>query len=111
LSITTLSNLCENLEITLAEADSSLSKIGSLSSSIFLPDRVVCLFGCLWRGGKFGLEMVQSILSGADVSEEVKVVIEEVCAVLAIRNRVSKWELTELCDICQSFDIGLVQDL
>jgi len=68
LPVATLPHLCENLEITLAEADSSLSKIGTLSPSIFLPNRVIGLFGCLWRSGELGLEMRKPILPRANVS-------------------------------------------
>jgi hypothetical protein len=82
--------LCEDLEITLAKADSSLSKVGALSSGILLPYWIVGFFGCLWRGGEFGLEMVQSILSRTNISKEIKVVVEEVCAVLAITSRASR---------------------
>ena len=87
LTVATLSDLCEDLEITLAEADSSLSKIGTLSSSILLPNRVVGFFGCLWGSRKLGLKMGKSVLSRANVCEKVVVVIEEVCLGLAIFSR------------------------
>jgi hypothetical protein len=57
------------------------------------------------------LEMVETILSRPDISKEVKIVVEEVCAVLAIAARNAEWELTELGNICQSFDIRLVQNI
>jgi hypothetical protein len=78
LSISALANLCENLKISLAKADSSLSEVGALPTGIFLPIRVICFFiGCR-RWGKFGLEVTESSLSLSDVGKEIKVVIEKV---------------------------------
>lgn len=69
LTISTLSNLCKNLEIALTKTDSSLSEVGTLSSSIFLPDRVVCFFVGCRRFGEFGFEVGESILSLANVGQ------------------------------------------
>jgi hypothetical protein len=67
LSISTLSNLCKDLEIALAKTDSTLSEIGTLSSNIFLPDRIIrFLVGCR-RFGEFGFEVTESSLSLSDI--------------------------------------------
>lgn len=108
LAVATLSDLCEDLEITLAETDSSLSKIGTLSSSILLPNRVVGLFGCLRGRRKLGLKLGKSVLSRANVGKKVEVVVEEVCWGLAIFSRHMKLGRTELRNIRQSLDIGFV---
>jgi len=78
LSITTLPNLCEDLEITLTQADSTLSKVGTLASSIFLPQGVVCFFGRGGRSRVFGLEMIESILTSTDVGQQIEVVVQEI---------------------------------
>lgn len=75
LSISALSNLCKNLEIPLAKTHSTLSQIGTLSTNIFLPDRIVCFFGSCWRIGEFGFEVAESVLSSSDVAQEVEVII------------------------------------
>ncbi len=68
LSITTLSNLCENLEISLAKTNTPLSKIRTLSSHILLPNRIIRLFRSFWRIRKFGLEVGKAILSRTNVT-------------------------------------------
>ena len=78
LSITTLSNLCEDLEISMTKTDPSFSEISALSANILLPDRIVSLFICRRRFRKLGSKMAESSMSLSYVAEKVKVVIEEV---------------------------------
>lgn len=79
LPVPTLSDLGENLEITLAQTNTTLPEIGTLSTSIFRPDWVVVFFGSGRWFWELGTELVESILSSTNVAEEVEVVVEEVC--------------------------------
>jgi hypothetical protein len=67
LSISALSYLCKNLEISLPETNATLSEVGSLSTDILLPDRIVSFFGCGRRSWEFGFEVIDAILAGANV--------------------------------------------
>jgi hypothetical protein len=49
LPITSLANLRQDLEISLAKSDTPLSKIGPFSSSILLPQLIVCCLICFRR--------------------------------------------------------------
>ena len=84
----------------MAKADSALSEIGTLSSSILLPDRVIGLFGCLWRSGELGLKMSKPVLSRANVGQKVEVVVEEIYSGLTGAGDTPKERLTELRNIC-----------
>lgn len=66
------------MEIALAKANPTLAKVGSLSASILLPDRVVCFFGSLGRSRKFGFEVIEAGLSGADIGQEIEIVVKEI---------------------------------
>jgi hypothetical protein len=69
LSISTLSNLSKNLKVTLAKTNSAFSQVGTFSTCIFLEYFIVGIFVCLWRCGELSLELIESILSCADVCE------------------------------------------
>lgn len=86
LTIPTLSNLRKNLKVSLSETDSALSKVGSLSANIFLPDRIVCFFWCSWGCGIFGFEVSESGLASANICQEVKIIVEEICRLSAKRS-------------------------
>lgn len=62
LAVTALTHLCKNLEITLAETNTALAEIGTLSPNIFLPHRIVGLFGGSWGLREFCLEVIESSL-------------------------------------------------
>jgi hypothetical protein len=79
LSISTLSNLCEDLKVSLPKTDSTLSEISTLSTNVFRPDRIVCLFVSRRRLGEFGFEVVETVLASTDIGQEIKVVIKEIC--------------------------------
>ena len=59
----------------MSEADTTLSKICPFSTNIFLPDRIVCCFIGGRRWGKFGLEVIESVLTSTNVAEEIEVII------------------------------------
>lgn len=105
-----MSNLCKNLEIALAEADSTLTKIGSLSTNILLPDRVICILGSLGRSREFGFEVIKAGLSGADIGQEIEIVVEEIFILISKMHNSHFAIHTELSDVCQPLHIGLVQD-
>lgn len=79
LSISTLANLGKNLEITLSKTNTSLAEIGSFSSGIFLPERIICFFWGFWRIRVFGFEMIEAVLTSTNIAQEVEVVIQEIC--------------------------------
>lgn len=67
LTISTLTDLSQNLKVPLTEADTALSQICALTTGIFMPQWVVDLLGCGWRGRILGLELAQSILARANI--------------------------------------------
>jgi hypothetical protein len=67
--------LGKDLEISLAKTNSALSQICTLSANIFLPDWVVCFFGCFRRVGEFGFEVGETILSCTNIAEKVEVIV------------------------------------
>jgi len=81
LSISTLSNLCEDLEVTLPKTNPTLSEIGALSTTYFDQTGYKFLVGCR-RFGEFGFEVIETVLASADVGQEIEVVIQEICTVL-----------------------------
>lgn len=78
LTITTLTDLCEDLEIALAKTYTALAKVGTLSTSILLPDGLVGFFGSSRWLRELGLEVVESSLPLADISQKVKVVVQKI---------------------------------
>jgi hypothetical protein len=107
LSISTLSNLRKDLEITLPETNPTLSEIGSLSANVLLPDRIVCFLG----RGRRGREVLEAVLASADVRQEIEIVIKEVCRLSASGHINNRTLLTELGNIGESFHVRLMQDL
>lgn len=85
LTIATLSDLCENLEVSLAKTNTTLSQVCTLSSSIFMPKRIVGLCWSNRRSRIFCLEMAETILTGTDICQEIEVVVEEVYISLAVQ--------------------------
>lgn len=78
LAITALTDLCEDLEVTLSKSDPSLAEISSFPTGVLVPHLVVGVVVGLGRGRKLLLEGIQATLSIASVGEEVKIVVEEV---------------------------------
>lgn len=78
LAIATLSNLCEDLEVTLSESHPSLAEIGSLSAGILVPHMGKGFLIGVRRERVLGRESVESVLAIANVGEEVEVVVQEV---------------------------------
>jgi hypothetical protein len=111
LSISTLSNLRKDLEITLPETNPTLSEIGSLSANVLLPDRIVCFLGRGRRGREFSFEVLEAVLASADVRQEIEIVIKEVCRLSASGHINNRTLLTELGNIGESFHVRLMQDL
>ncbi|KAL8686890.1 MAG: hypothetical protein Q9218_006787, partial [Villophora microphyllina] len=83
LPIATLSDLREDLKVSVAESCTALSQIGSFSAKILVTCLIILLGRCLgWRRhGRF--EQGLASLAVVYIAEKVKIVIEEICAVLA----------------------------
>lgn len=78
LSITTLANLGENLEVALPQSSASLAEVGTFTTEILCKSIVVLFFGRLrWRR-ILRFELGETVLAGMYVGEEVVIVVEEV---------------------------------
>jgi hypothetical protein len=75
LAITTLPNLREDLEVALSKADTTLSKIRSLTSGVFVPEWVVGLRRGDWGSRVFCLKVIESSLSSADIGQEIEIIV------------------------------------
>jgi hypothetical protein len=78
LTVTALTDLCKNLEISLSKADTPLAQIGTLPSRVLMPHLTVGLLIRSRRRRVFRLESIESILPGSDVGQEIEVVVEEI---------------------------------
>lgn len=94
LPISSLANLCENLEVTLPQSSSSLAEIGSLTAKIL--GKSIIVFG-FW-GGRWNwvlcLELRQTVLPGMHIGEKIVVVIKEVCICVSRFSNVRPENLT-----------------
>jgi len=79
LSITTLADLREDLEVALPQPSASLAEVGTLAAQVLCEGIVVFFFGSFGRRRVLGLELGETVLAGMDVGKEVVVVVEEVC--------------------------------
>ena len=84
LSITTLANLSEDLEITMAQASSPFAEVGAFAAEVFVQGGAVFFLrggGGFWiagfEGGGAGLALM-------NVAEEVEVVVQEVCGAMLV---------------------------
>lgn len=78
LPIASLTNLGKDLKVTLPQTSASLAKIGALAAEVFREGFVVFGFGRLRRRRVLCLELVEAILAGVYVSEQVKIIVEKV---------------------------------
>ena len=78
LSISTLSDLCKDLKISLTKTNATLSQVGALSTYILLPKGVVGFFRCRRWFGEFGFEVSEAGLAVSNICEEVKIIIKKV---------------------------------
>jgi hypothetical protein len=67
--------LCKNLEIALAETNTTLAEVRSFSAGILLPKRIVCFLRRGRRIREFGFELGETILAGTYVAQKVEVVV------------------------------------
>lgn len=79
MTISTLSNLGQNVEISMTEASAALSEMRALPAKIFLQCRFIFSGRCSWRRRKRSFELCLARLTIVNVAEEVKVVIEKIC--------------------------------
>lgn len=79
LAITTLTDLGEDLEVTLAKSHPSLAEISSFPTGILGPHLVVGVIIGRGRRRELLFEGIEAVLTIASVGEEVKVVVEKVC--------------------------------
>lgn len=79
LSIASLSNLSENLEVSIPKTGPPFPEVGSfLSQILFVSCFVLDIFGC--RGfANIVMEICRASLAVVDVTKKIKVVVEEVC--------------------------------
>ena len=78
MSVSSLTNLCEDLKVTLSESSSSLAEVGALTAEILCKSIIVLSFRCLGRCWVLCLELAETVLARVYVGEEVVVVVEEV---------------------------------
>jgi hypothetical protein len=81
LSVASLANLCEDLEVSMPKPSSSLAKIGPLSSKILVQSIVILRIGGRGRRRVLGFKLGEAVLAGVHVGEEIIVVVEEICKV------------------------------
>lgn len=112
LAITSLSDLSQDLEVSLAKTDTTLSQVCALSSSVLVPQWVVYIRRSSWWLRVLCSEMAQTVLTSTNIGQEVEVVIEEICTV-------SEWPwdeelgilLTKLGHISKALNVWLLQNL
>lgn len=85
LAIATLSDLGQDLEVGVAEANATLAQIGPLPACVLVPQLFVLLFVGLGRRGDFSLESVEALLAVADIGQKIEVVVQEVYGMLDMR--------------------------
>jgi hypothetical protein len=78
LSVATLTDLSQDLEITMSQLCSPLPQICSFSSQIFGHESIILIFWSFWWLGYTLPELLRAGLTVVDVAEEVEVVVEEV---------------------------------
>jgi hypothetical protein len=78
LTISTLADLGEDLEVAMSKTSATLSEVGSLSSEVFVQCRVIDLGWGVRRRWVCLLECSLSALTVVNVRKKVEVVIKEV---------------------------------
>lgn len=78
LSITTLADLGQDLEVTVSQTSSTFAQVGPFSTEVFAEGTVILLLGSLWRSREGGLESSLSRLTVVNIREEIEVIVEEV---------------------------------
>jgi len=106
LTITTLSDLCENLEVSLAKTNTTLSQVRTLSPSVFVPKRIISL---CWRNRRsriFCLEMAETILTSTNVCQEIKVVVEKIYISLVMQVELGQQNLQSCVTFANRLTFG-----
>lgn len=80
LTVTTLPDLCQDLEVALSESHTPLAQVCPLATGVLAPHLLIGLLIGLGRFRVFGAEGVEAALAVASIAQEIKVVVEEVCA-------------------------------
>jgi hypothetical protein len=78
LTVATLPDLREDLEVTLSESYTPFSQIGPLATSVLAPHLLPGLLIGLGRIRVFCAESVEAALAVAGIIQQVKVVVEKV---------------------------------
>lgn len=78
LTVATLADLRENLEVAMPQPGAPLPQVCALATKILVQNLVVLLFRCIGRGGELRLERGETVLSVVDVGEKVIVIVQEV---------------------------------
>jgi hypothetical protein len=78
LTITTLSNLCEDLEVPVSETSATFAQISTLTAKILVHGSIVFFHRSVRRSREGGFEGGFSSLTVVDVRQKVEVVVEEV---------------------------------
>lgn len=78
MTIASLSDLCQDLEVTVSQSCSSLSKVRSFPSKILVEGGIII---CLGSGRRFGNGFLERVVTGLPlmhIRQEIEVVIKEV---------------------------------
>ena len=78
LSIATLTNLGEDLKVSVTKSCAAFPKIRSFSAQIFVSCRFVLFCGSGWRSWKLGVEERFTALALVHVTQEVEVVVQKI---------------------------------
>ena len=78
LSIATLTDLGKNLKVSMTESCAAFPKICSFSAQILVSCRIVLFCGSGWGSWILGVEEHFTALAVVHVTEEVKVVVQEI---------------------------------
>lgn len=92
LAVAALSNLCEDLEVSLPQPSPPLAEISSLSSKILIERLIVFVLRGSGRCGVLSLELGEAVLARVHVGEQIVVIVEEVCCVSPCPNYT--WQMT-----------------
>lgn len=78
LSVATLTDLGEDLEVSMAESRATLPEICSFSAQILVSCRFVLFCRSGWRSWKLGIEECFTTLAVVHVTQEIKVMVQEI---------------------------------
>lgn len=78
LSVSTLSDLGQDLEVALTQSGAAFTQVCTLATEIPIQRRLIFFDRGRGRGRIGGLELGLAVLAVVDIAEQVKVIIEEI---------------------------------